>query len=74
MKKGIHPEYKETKVSCTCGNSFIAGSVVDEIRVEICNKCHPFFTGVKKIMDTGGRIEKFKERYRGHLTYQKVDE
>ncbi|MDR2082924.1 MAG: 50S ribosomal protein L31 [Candidatus Ancillula trichonymphae] len=69
MKKGIHPEYVETRVSCSCGNSFVTRStaVSGEIRADVCNKCHPFFTGKQKILDTGGRVAKFEARY-GKLT------
>lgn len=63
MKKEIHPEYKKTVIKCVCGNEIETGSVVDDITVEICNNCHPFYTGNQKIVDTEGRIEKFKKRY-----------
>lgn len=63
MKKEIHPEYKKTVIKCVCGNEIEAGSVLDDITVEICNNCHPFYTGNQKIVDTEGRIEKFKKRY-----------
>lgn len=63
MKKGIHPEYKKTIVKCACGNTFETGSVVDEIKVEICSKCHPFFTGKQKFIDKGGRVDRFKKKY-----------
>lgn len=63
MKKGIHPEYKTVKVHCACGNEFETGSVKDEIRVEICSECHPFFTGKQKHVDKGGRVDKFKQKY-----------
>ncbi len=63
MKKGIHPEYKKTVIKCVCGNEIEAGSVLDDITVEICNNCHPYYTGNQKIVDTEGRIEKFKKRY-----------
>ena len=63
MKKGIHPEYKKTVIKCVCGNEIETGSVLDDITVEICNNCHPFYTEKKKIVDTEGRIEKFKKRY-----------
>ena len=63
MKKEIHPKYfPETKVKCACGNSFTVGSTVPEINVEICSKCHPFYTGKDKIIDTAGRVERFKKR------------
>ena len=63
MKKGIHPEYKKTVIKCVCGNEIEAGSVLEDITVEICNNCHPYYTGNQKIVDTEGRIEKFKKRY-----------
>ncbi len=63
MKKDIHPEYKKTVIKCVCGNEIETGSVMDDITVEICNNCHPFYTGNQKIVDTEGRIEKFKKRY-----------
>jgi len=64
MKKGIHPEYYEDAVvMCACGNRFTVGSTKKEIRVEICSKCHPFFTGEMKFVDTEGRIEKFMRKY-----------
>lgn len=63
MKKGIHPEYKTVKVHCACGNEFETGSVKEEIRVEICSECHPFFTGKQKHVDKGGRVDKFKKKY-----------
>lgn len=59
MKKDIHPDYKQIKVTCVCGNTFTTGSTLPEIRVEICNKCHPFFTGQQKFVDTQGQVEKF---------------
>ncbi|WP_422485108.1 50S ribosomal protein L31 [Gudongella sp. DL1XJH-153] len=63
MKKDIHPEYKEVTVTCACGNTFTTGSTKDELRVEICSECHPFFTGKQKFMERGGRVEKFKKKY-----------
>ena len=63
MKKEIHPKYyNNSKVSCSCGNKFEVGSTLEEINVEICGNCHPFFTGAEKIIDTAGRVEKFKAR------------
>ncbi len=64
MKQGIHPEYKESTVVCACGNTFKTGSVKDELRVEICSECHPFFTGRQKFAERGGRVEKFKKKYK----------
>jgi large subunit ribosomal protein L31 len=63
MKAGIHPNYKETTVSCACGNTFKTRSTAEDIHVEICSACHPFFTGKQKIMDTEGRVEKFMQKY-----------
>lgn len=63
MKKGIHPDYKQTQIRCVCGNIFETGSIVEGITVEICSACHPFYTGSQKILDAEGRIEKFKKRY-----------
>ncbi len=63
MKEGIHPEYYKTLVRCSCGNEFESGSTVKEINVEICSKCHPFFTGKQKLVDSAGRVERFKRKY-----------
>lgn len=63
MKKGIHPDYKETTVTCVCGNVIKTASTKEDIRVEICSKCHPFFTGKQKLVDTGGRVDRFKKRF-----------
>lgn len=63
MRKEIHPDYVECKVSCACGNSFDSMSNVPEMRIDICNACHPFFTGSEKIVDSAGRVEKFKKKY-----------
>ena len=63
MKKGIHPDYKTVTVKCACGATFETKSTADEIRVEICSKCHPFFTGRQKLVDTGGRVDRFKKRF-----------
>lgn len=71
MKEGIHPEYHQLKVICACGNEIEVGSVEKEIRVEICSACHPFFTGKQKLIDTAGRIEKYKKRYAKHFEKQK---
>ena len=62
MKKGLHPEYKKTVVSCACGNKFETRSTAGDIKVEVCSSCHPFFSGVQKFVDTDGRVEKFKKR------------
>ena len=63
MKAGIHPDYLETDVRCVCGNTFKTRSTREELRLEICNKCHPFFTGKQKLIDTAGMVEKFERRY-----------
>ncbi|MGE0174078.1 MAG: 50S ribosomal protein L31 [Oligoflexales bacterium] len=63
MKEGIHPNYVAAKVTCACGNAFETRSTVEDIRVEICSSCHPFFTGKQKLIDTAGRIEKFRKKY-----------
>ncbi len=64
MREGIHPNYNnEAVVKCACGETFTTGSVKDEIKVEVCSKCHPFYTGKHKVLDTGGRIEKFMKKY-----------
>lgn len=65
MREGIHPNYKEVTVRCACGETFTTGTTknVEELRVEICSKCHPFFTGRQKLVDSGGRVDKFKKRY-----------
>lgn len=63
MKTGIHPDYQETKVACGCGNSFVTRSTLKEIKVEICNACHPYYTGNQKLIDTAGRVEKFNARF-----------
>jgi large subunit ribosomal protein L31 len=63
MKPGIHPDYKAAKVVCACGNVVETRSVRGDFHIEICSQCHPFFTGKQKILDTAGRIEKFKTRY-----------
>lgn len=63
MKPGIHPEVKETSISCACGAVLKTISSGDDMKVEICSKCHPFFTGKRKIVDTAGRVEKFRRKY-----------
>jgi len=63
MKSDIHPAYADTTVQCACGNVIEVGSTKSEIRVEICSKCHPFFTGKQKLVDTAGRIERFRKKY-----------
>jgi len=63
MKKGIHPDYVECTVTCSCGNVFKTRATVKSIDIEICNECHPFYTGKQRYVDTEGRIEKFKKKY-----------
>lgn len=63
MKQGIHPNYHVTNVTCACGNTFESGSIKQNLRVEICSNCHPFFTGKQKFLDAGGRVDKFKKKY-----------
>jgi len=65
VKDKIHPEYyNDAKVICSCGNTFIIGSTKKTLKVELCSKCHPFFTGERRIVDTEGRVERFKRRYK----------
>ena len=68
MKTDIHPDYAETTIRCACGNVLEVGSTKSDIRVEICSKCHPFFTGKQKLVDSAGRIERFRKKY---AKYQK---
>jgi large subunit ribosomal protein L31 len=63
MKNDIHPQYTETKVHCACGNDFVTRSTKDEIRVEVCSDCHPFYTGKQRTVEKGGRVEKFNKKY-----------
>ena len=63
MKEGIHPNYVDCTITCACGNVIQTRSTKPEIRVEVCSKCHPFYTGKQKLVDTGGRVERFKRRY-----------
>ena len=63
MRKEIHPEYFDTTAHCACGNEFSIGSTKEAMRVEICSQCHPFFTGKQKLVDTAGRIERFRKKY-----------
>ncbi|MDD3777121.1 MAG: 50S ribosomal protein L31 [Actinomycetota bacterium] len=62
MKSGIHPEYFDCAVTCSCGNTFQTRSTQKELKVEICSSCHPFYTGKQKLVDSGGRVERFKKR------------
>ncbi|MFD1675832.1 50S ribosomal protein L31 [Alicyclobacillus fodiniaquatilis] len=63
MKPDIHPSYNKVLVTCACGETFESGSVKDSLRVEICSKCHPFYTGKQKLIDVGGRVDKFNKKY-----------
>ncbi len=63
MKQGIHPEYKLATVRCSCGNTFQTRSTTGDLRVELCSNCHPFYSGKQKLVDTGGRVERFQRRY-----------
>ncbi len=63
MKDGIHPQYVVTTVHCSCGNTFVTRSTKSDLRIELCNECHPFYTGKQKLVDTGGRVERFQRRY-----------
>ena len=64
MKENIHPKYEDATITCACGNVINTKSTKGDIRVEICSKCHPFFTGKQKLVDTGGRVDRFKKRYK----------
>ena len=70
MKEKIHPNYEKTTITCACGAVYNVGSTRKAIKVDICAKCHPFFTGVQKIMDTSGRVERFRQKY-GYLEGEK---
>ena len=63
LKEKIHPKYEQTTITCACGEVIATGSTKENIRVEICSKCHPFFTGKQKLVDTGGRVDRFKKRF-----------
>lgn len=63
MQEGLHPKYEKCIVKCACGETFETRSTKSELKVEICSKCHPFFTGKQKLVDTGGRVDRFKKRY-----------
>ena len=63
MREGIHPEYKETTIKCACGNVIETGSTKENVSIEICSACHPFYTGKQKLVDTGGRVDKFRKRF-----------
>jgi large subunit ribosomal protein L31 len=65
MRQAIHPDYVESKVHCSCGNAFVTRSTKDELHIELCNKCHPFYTGQQKFVDTGGRVQRFSDKFGG---------
>ena len=71
MKKEIHPDYKDTSIKCACGSEVSVGSTKSDLTVEICSKCHPFYTGKQKLVDSAGRIERFKRKY---AKFQKNDD
>ena len=71
MRADIHPKYVETTIKCACGNAIEVGSTKKDIRIEICSKCHPFFTGKQKLIDTAGRIERFRKKYENFQNNQK---
>lgn len=74
MKQGIHPEYQMATVHCACGNSFQTRSTVKDIHVEICSTCHPFYTGKQRLMDTAGRVERFRQKWGDKLAESKSEE
>lgn len=63
MKEGLHPNYNQTTIRCACGNVIETGSTKSDIKVEVCSKCHPFFTGKQKVVDTGGRVSRFNKKF-----------
>ncbi len=71
MKPEIHPDYLDATVHCSCGNTFVTHSTKADLRVELCNECHPFFTGKQKLVDSGGRVERFQRRYGSRKTKAK---
>ena len=70
MKQGIHPEYVECTVKCSCGNTFTTRSTKPELKIDICNACHPFYTGTQKLIDTGGRVQRFADKFGGAAAAQ----
>ena len=63
LKTAIHPKYQKTTITCACGNTFETGSTVQELRVDVCSACHPFYTGTQKLINRGGRVDRFKKKY-----------
>jgi large subunit ribosomal protein L31 len=72
VKKGIHPKYYATQITCVCGNIIETGSTVEKVHVEICSNCHPFFTGKQKLVDSAGRVERFKKKYASRKEEEKA--
>lgn len=72
MKEKIHPSYQNCTVHCACGNTFVTRSTQPRLAVDICNACHPFFTGKQKLLDTAGRVERFSKKYGGTYSFQKA--
>jgi large subunit ribosomal protein L31 len=63
MKEGIHPDYHSARVACACGNSFVTRSTRGDMQIDVCSACHPFYTGTQKLIDTAGRVDRFRKRY-----------
>ncbi len=72
MKKNIHPSYQAVTIRCACGNAIDTKSTISDVRVDICSACHPFFTGKQKIMDTAGRIDRFKKKFQNRVVSSKI--
>jgi len=72
MKNGIHPDYVRCEVVCACGERFVTRATVPQIRVEVCSKCHPFYTGQQRLVDSAGRVEKFQRRWGKHIEERKA--
>jgi large subunit ribosomal protein L31 len=70
MKEGIHPNYPAARVSCACGNSFVTKSTRGDFQIDVCSACHPFYTGTQKLIDTAGRVDRFRKRYAGQAPTQ----
>jgi large subunit ribosomal protein L31 len=73
MKDGIHPDYKAATVECACGNKFETRATIEQIKVDICNDCHPFYTGKQKFVDTAGRVERFQKKFGGNYFRKKAE-
>jgi len=74
LRKDIHPDYVESKVYCSCGESFVTRSTKSELKIELCSKCHPFYTGKQKLVDSGGRVQRFQKKYGLEVTGSKAEE